>query len=718
VNRPCTPTRTRRSLAILGAVLLLRGTLPIAYAADSSPPVAPRAVSVLHEVATPFGVTRNDPYFWLRDDTRSKPEVLAYLDAENAYADEVLRPMSALRSVITEELTHRVPAREVSVPFLDRGYWYYSRLEQGAEYPVLARKKASLQGKDEIILEERRRAQKDSYYSVGDWVVSPNGQFLAWTEDHVGRFQHELHVKNLRTGRVLADSVSGISANILWGGDNQTILYVLNNKELRPEFLKAHRVGQPVESDLLVFDETDATFYSMLVRTNDRKYLCLDGFSIVASEWRCASLATPTHFQVLAVREIGHMYDADHANHNWYIRTNWQAPNYRIVSTSDADVERGRDAWHEVVPVDSGSLIEGIKAFDGFLAIEERFQANKRLLLRTDNGRVREVAAEEPIFVMSLDSEQQTDSRWVRYEYESLSTPTITREVNVDTGQQRLLKAKTVVGYNPADYVTERAWVTARDGARIPISLLHKKEWKRDGTGALLQYGYGAYAYAVDARFTDYAISVVDRGLVFAMAHVRGGQEMGRAWYDQGHLLQKVNTFNDFIDVTRGLVAQGYAAKDRVAALGGSGGGTLMGAIANIAPEDYRVILAIVPFVDAVTTMLDPSIPLVTREYDEWGNPNKRAEYEYMLRWSPYDNVGHHAYPAMYVYTGLWDSQVQYYEPAKWVAKLRAAKTDNNPLVFRINMHGGHAGSAGRFQQLATRSEYLAFALWQLGYKQ
>ena len=514
-----------------------------------------------------------------------------------------------------------------------------------------------------MLLDEPSRAPANGYFSVGTWSVSPDGRLLAWTEDHVGRLQYELHVKQLKTGRILEDSVSGLSSSILWGGDNKTILYVVNNKELRPQWLKSHVLGTPVSQDPALYDESDDTFYSLLIRTNDKKFLCLNGFSMVASEWRCAPEGAPTDFKVIEPREIGHLYDVDHANGSWYVRTNWNAPNYRVMSVIDADLPRRRTGWREVVAAKADVSIDGLKAFDGFLALEERFEANKRVVIRTAGGGMREVPAQEPAYSMTISRDQDSSGRWVRYDYESLSSPTVTREINVDSGEQRTLKTKVLPGYDPSQYTVERVWVSARDGARVPVSLLHRKDWKKDGRGGLLQYAYGAYGASVDVRFMDYAISLVDRGVVFAIAHIRGGQDMGRAWYDQGHLFHKMNTFTDYIDVTRGLVAQGFAAKDRVIALGGSAGGTLMGAVANMAPSDYRAILAIVPYVDAVTTMLDASIPLVTREYDEWGDPNKKKDYEYMLSWSPYDNVGPHAYPAMYVYTGLWDSQVQYYEP-------------------------------------------------------
>jgi oligopeptidase B len=682
---------------------------------------APIAKKELHEVKTPFGATRDDSYFWLRDDTRSSPAVLGYLNQENAYADQVLAPESGLRAQVRKEIADRVPPQDSSVPYFSHGYWYYTRFSPHQEYPTVARRKGKMDAPEEVLMEETAMAPREGYFSVDHWAVSPDGKLIAWTEDRVGRRQYELHVKDIATGRLLDETVKGISANILWGDDSKTLLYVVNDAALRPRWLKAHRLGTATGADPVVFDETDATFFSDLVRTNDEQFLCLHGVSMVTSEWRCAPANDPTRFQVIAAREIGHMYDVDHGPGRWYIRTNWQAPNYRIVAVAAGELTKGRSAWHEIVATRDHVLIEGLQAFDGFLALEERVEANKRLRLLPLDGKgreapAREAPAEDPAFAMSLSPDQSPHGRWVRYDYESLSTPASTREINVDTGEQRVLKDKTVPGYDHTQYQTERVWVTARDGSRIPVSVLRRKDWRKDGKGALLQYAYGAYAYSVDARFFDYAISLADRGVVFAVAHVRGGQEMGRSWYDQGHLFQKMNTFTDFIDVTRGLVAQGYAAKDRVVALGGSGGGTLMGAVANMAPGDYKAILAIVPYVDAVTTMLDPTIPLVTREYDEWGNPHKKSDYEYMLKWSPYDNVRAQSYPALYVFTGLWDSQVQYYEPTKWVAKLRATKTDDHPLVLRINMQGGHGGASGRYQQIDARAEYLAFALAQLGY--
>ena len=396
------------------------------------------------------------------------------------------------------------------------------------------------------------------------------------------------------------------------------------------------------------------------------------------------------------------------------IRTNWKAYNFKIVAVADAEAIKGRAAWTDLVSADPDIFIESVHPFKGFLAIEERAGGNKRLRLLTDAGKSRVVQSDEPAYAMALNVNAETDTPWVRYTYNSLTTPETTYEINIATGERKPLKVQPVPGYEPSNYITERVWVTARDGTKVPVSLVYAKSFRKDGTAPLFQYAYGSYGSSSDPAFEPLLPSLLDRGFVYAIAHIRGGQEMGRNWYDDGHLLNKQNSFNDFIDVTRFLVAEGYAAKDKVAALGGSAGGLLMGGIANIAPQDYNVIIAQVPFVDAVTTMLDASIPLTTNEYDEWGNPAQKAIYDYILGYSPYDNVMAKNYPALYVSTGLWDSQVQYYEPAKWVAKLRALKTDANPLLFRINMEAGHGGQSGRFRSYQEQAEYMAFVISRL----
>ncbi len=397
------------------------------------------------------------------------------------------------------------------------------------------------------------------------------------------------------------------------------------------------------------------------------------------------------------------------------IHTNLGAPNYKLMTVRDAEVAAGKISWRDLVPTDPAVFIQDFHPFDGFIAIEERAEGNKRLRLLTDAGASRIVAAADPAYSMTLDANPETGTQWVRYTYTTLKTPETVIEINALTNQRRVLKVQPVPGYDASKYVTERVWVTARDGARVPVSLVHSRTFKRDGSAPLFQYGYGSYGLSSDPEFELAVPSLVDRGFVYAVAHVRGGQEMGRQWYDDGHLMHKKNSFTDFVDVTRALVAQRYAAPGKVVAEGGSAGGLLMGAVANMAPKDYAAIIALVPFVDVVTTMLDASIPLTTNEYNEWGNPTQRPAYDYMLSYSPYDNVSAKAYPALYVGTGLWDSQVQYYEPTKWVAKLRATKTDSSPLVFRVNMEAGHGGKSGRLRRYDQQAEATAFVMNQVG---
>ena len=698
------------------AALLLSAASSGAAAQSSpaaDPPVAARKP---HTVLAPFGASREDPYYWLRDDTRKNPEMLAYLAAENANADRVLTPTKPLQTALYEEIVGRIKQDDSSVPYAKRGYWYYSRFATGADYPVVARRKGSRTAPEEVMLDQPAMAEGKGYFAVGDTAVSPDNRLLAYAEDVVGRRQYVLRVKDIATGRVLDDSVADVEANLVWSDDNRTIFYIEKDPTtLLSKRVKAHVLGTPASADRVVYEEPDDSFYMGVGRTTDDKYICITVQSTVSDEQRCAAAAAPTSFTVLAPREREFRYDADHIGDHWVVRTNWDAPNYRVMAIRDGKLATGRAAWRDLVPTSGDVFIDGVQPFDRFLALVERADGNKRLRLLTDAGESRPVAADEPAYAIDLGTNAEPASAWVRYTYNSLATPTTTYEVNARTGERRVLKVQPTPGYDAATYTTERVWTVARDGTQVPVSLFHRKDFRRDGTAALFQTGYGSYGISSDPAWSNTAVSMADRGMVFAVAHIRGGQELGRHWYDDGHLMAKTNSFTDFIDVTRDLVAKGYAANGRVAALGGSAGGLLMGAVANMAPQDYRVILAQVPFVDVVTTMLDASIPLTTNEYDEWGNPAERAAYDYMLSYSPYDNVRAQAYPAMFVGTGLFDSQVQYYEPAKWVAKLRAMGTGTQPLVFRVNMEAGHGGKSGRFRRYRDQAEYLAFALEQLG---
>ena len=685
-----------------------------------------------HTVTSPHG-ERQDEYYWLRDDERKNPQMLAYLNAENAYADAVLAPLKAQEDKLYDEIVARIKQDDSSVPARDRGYWYYTRFETGKDYPIHARR-ADRDGLDavsiqtannsgdfsgeEILLNVNQLAEGHDYYSASMVDISQDNQKLLWADDTNGRRQYTLRVTDLASGKRLTDEIPGTNGDAVWADDGNTFYYIENDPDtLLSKRVKKHTLGSDPKTDPVVYEEADDSFYLSVGRSRDEKYLAIRASSTVSDELRYAPAANPGEFKVLAPRERDLEYSADHYGDRWLIRTNADgAANFKIMTASDDAT--ARSDWQEWIAHDPAIYIEYFETFADYTAIGERSDGLDRIRIVKKDGTSEYLKADEPAYMMSIASNPEAESPWLRYVYTSLTTPAIVYETNIKTGERRQLKQQPVPGYDASNYATERVWVPARDGTKIPVSLVYRKDFKRDGTAALLQYGYGSYGASMDPEFSASIISLLDRGMVYAIAHIRGGQEMGRAWYEDGKLLHKKNTFTDFIDVTRWLVAEKYAAKDRVAAMGGSAGGLLMGAVANMAPEDYRVILSQVPFVDVVTTMLDPSIPLTTNEYDEWGNPEASAEsYAYMLSYSPYDNLKAQAYPAMFVGTGLWDSQVQYWEPAKYVARLRDVNTGKHPIVFRTNMEAGHGGKSGRFRRFRESAEMYAFMLDQLQVK-
>ena len=696
---------------------LLLASLAWSALVSAETPKPPAIAKKPHTVTAPHGAERRDDYYWLRDDSRKNPEMLAVLAAENAYADAVLAKSKPTADALYAEITGRIKQDDASVPYLKKGYWYYSRFETGKDYAIIARRKGTMDAPEEILFDQNAMAAGKGYFSIGDWEISPDNGKVAWAEDSVGRRQYRLFVKDLATGQVQADVVDNVEPNIVWADDNRTLFYIEKDPvTLLSKRVKTHVLGSDPARDALVYEEADDSFYMGIGRTRSDQFICIQVQSTVSSEMRCTPAAKPGAFTVFAPRQRDVEYSADHLGGRWVIRTNWNAPNFRLMTLPAGKPMGDRAAWQELVPHAGDVFIEGFELFDGFIAVEERSNALLRLRTLDADGKSEFVASDEPAYTMGLNVNAEPGTDWLRYGYTSLTTPNTVYEVNVKTGERRLLKRDPVLGgYNPDDYVTERLWATARDGTRIPVSVVYRKGFQKDGKAALLQYAYGSYGASTDPRFSIINVSLLDRGMVYAIAHIRGGQEMGRAWYDQGKLLNKINTFTDFIDVTRFLVAEGYAAKDRVAAYGGSAGGLLMGAISNMAPQDYRLIISQVPFVDVVTTMLDESIPLTTNEYDEWGNPADRKYYDYMLSYSPYDNLERKAYPTMFIGTGLWDSQVQYFEPAKYVARLRELKTDRNPVVFRVNMEAGHGGKSGRFRRYQESAEQFAFMLQVLG---
>ena len=677
-------------------------------------PQPPVAAIRPHAVPSPHGV-RVDDYYWLRDDTRTSPEVLAYLEAENAYRNAVTASLRPLEEELYREIVGRIRQDDASVPYRDHGYWYYKRFETGDEYPIYARRPGSLDAPEQVLIDLRAQARGLDYYDVGALEASDDNRLLAYTEDTVGRRQHTLRFKSLETGQLLPDAIPNVEEAMAWAADNRRVLYVEKDPvTLLGVRVRIHVLGTDPAEDAIVFEEHDESFYTSVEITKDRRYLLIHSSSTVTSEQRYARADDPElRFEVLLPRERGHEYAADHVDGRWIIRTNWDARNFRIMEVP-VDAPRGREHWRELVAHREDVYVAGFDVFRRFLALEERADGLRKIRIRPWSGeREFYLESDEPAYRAALGPNEEIDSEVVRYTYTSLTTPHTTYDYDVRTGERTLLKREPVLGdFDPARYATEHLWVPARDGERVPVALVYRRDaFTRDNSAPLLQAGYGAYGISSDPVFSSSLLSLLDRGFVYAIAQVRGGQERGRRWYEAGRQLEKRHTFEDFIDVTRHLVAEGYADPKRVFARGGSAGGLLVAAVANMAPGLYRGMVAHVPFVDVVTTMLDESIPLTTNEYDEWGNPNERTFYEYMLSYSPYDNVAAQDYPAMFVTTGLWDSQVQYFEPAKWVAKLRRVKTDRRLLVMRTNMEAGHGGKSGRFEHLRELAEEYAFLL-------
>jgi len=683
-------------------------------------PAPPVAAVKPFTVQSPHG-NRVDNYYWLRDDSRQSPDVLAYLAAENAHKDAMLAHTRPLQEKIYREIVGRIKPDDSSVPFRERGWWYYARYGAGQEYPIYARREGSLQAPEQVMLDANQLAKGHAFYDIGEHAVSPDNRVLAYVEDTVGRRQYTLRFKNLVTGQTLPDSVENVEASLAWAADSRTILYIEKDPvTLLGLRVRKHVLGTDPKSDPVVYEQDDPSFYTSLLTTKDDRYLVIYAQSTVASEMRYADAADPKlDFRVFLPRERDHEYQAEHLDGRWIIRTNWQAKNFRLMEAKLGE-EGDRSKWRELLPHREDAFIHGFDVFRSFLAVDERSGGLRKLRVRPwSDAKDYFIASDDPTYTFYLATNPEIDSEVLRYTYDSLTTPTSTYDYDTRTGERTLLKREPVLGdFAPANYASEYVWATARDGARVPVSLVYRKGFRRDGSAPLLLEAYGSYGASTDPYLSIPVLSLLDRGFVYAIAHVRGGQEMGRAWYENGKLLSKQNTFNDFVDSTRFLVKERYADPNRVFAWGASAGGLLMGAIANQAPQDYRGIVAAVPFVDVVTTMLDQSIPLTSNELDEWGDPTDKQYYDYMLAYSPYDNVRRQAYPAMLVTTSLWDSQVQYYEPAKWVARLRAMKTDSNPLLFRTTIAAGHGGKSGRFESYRETAEEYSFILDLAGIRQ
>jgi oligopeptidase B len=684
---------------------LLAASLAFACAQPGpTPPVAQKKPQTLEA----HGDVRVDDYYWLGE--RTNPEVLAYLEAENAYTDAVLVDASGLRSELFEELKNRIEPDDSTVPARYNDYYYLTRYEGDLEYPIYCRRAGSPDAADEVILDVNKVAEGNTFCSVSNVTVSPDAALLAWAVDTVGRRKYTIRVTDLDTGQELEDVLTDVTGDLAWANDNRTLFYTRQDPEtLRSYQVWRHVLGADQGADALVYEESDPTFGVDVSKTRSEKYILIQSDQTLTTEYRFLDADDPAgEPQIIAPRERGVEYSVDHAGDRFIIRTNLGAENFRLMEAPVASP--GRADWIELLPGREDVLLEGVEAFQDFMVVTERRDGLRHLRIIPWVGDAEiEVAFDEPTYVTWVDENDEFDTSVLRYGYSSLNTPETIYDLDLVTGERTLMKQEQIRGgFDPANYVVERLMAPARDGVEVPVSLVYRKGLPRNGTSPLLLYGYGSYGYSMEAGFRPDVVSLLDRGFVYAIAHIRGGQEMGRWWYEDGKLLNKKNTFTDFIDCGRYLVAEGYTAPDRMFAKGGSAGGLLMGAVANMAPELFAGIIANVPFVDVVTTMLDDSIPLTTGEFDEWGDPKDEVYYDYMLSYSPYDNVVAKDYPALLVTTALEDSQVQYFEPAKWVAKLRAMKTDSNPLLFTCEMSAaGHGGVSGRYKRYEeTALEY------------
>jgi oligopeptidase B len=654
------------------------------------------------------GHVRVDDYYSLRQ--RDNPEVISFLESENGRAERETAHTKTLEEKIFEEIKSRFKQTDMSVPYKREDYYYYTRYEEGKEYPVYARKKGGLEMPEEIVLNGNELAEGHGFFSLGGWAVSAAQDLVAYAVDTQGRRIHRVYFKELNTGKLLPDVLPEVTENLAWANDNKTLFYAKQDlSTLRAFQIYRHVLGTDLKDDQLVFEESDETFSSWIFKTKSKKYLMIVSSQTLSQEYRYLEADDPFgEFKLFLARERDHEYHIEHFNDRFVIRTNAGAKNFRLVTAS---LNRtGKENWLEVVPHRDDVYLSDFDIFRDHLVLEERARGLTQIrVMPWVGGDGHYIEFTEPAYRAHLGMNPELDTTILRFEYTSMKTPLSIYDYDMNTRQRALLKQEVVLGgFDSTNYVTERLYARAADGAEVPLSIVYRKGLKKDGQSPLLLYGYGSYGFSIDAAFTSPRLSLIDRGFVYAIAHIRGGQELGRRWYEGGKLLNKKNTFTDFIACAEFLIGEKFTSPEKLFAMGRSAGGLLMGAIANMRPDLFKAIVAEVPFVDVVTTMLDSSIPLTTGEYDEWGDPNQKEFYDYMLSYSPYDNVRRQAYPNMLVTAGLHDSQVQYWEPAKWVAKLRELKTDNNRLLLKTNMDAGHGGATGRFRRhLETAFSYV-----------
>ncbi len=707
--------KTSAALALaLSAVMIAETPVLASDTPTPAPPVA-KKIPRVYEIN---GDRIEDDYYWLREKTN--PEVISYLEAENAYTAAVMKPTESFQEKLYREMLARIKQTDLSVPYRERGYIYYTRTEEGKQYAIHCRKKGSESAPEQVLLDLNALAKGEKFMALGAFEVSDDGNLLAYSTDNTGFRQYTLHVKDLRTGELLPDRVEK-SVTLAWAGDNKTLFYTVEDAAKRSYRLYRHALGSK-DPDQLVYEEKDERFNLGVRRTRSRAYLLLVSGSHTTSEVRYLPAAGPAgEWKLIAPREPNQEYYVDHHGDQFFIRANDKGRNFRIVSAPVADPRRKN--WKEMIPHNSDVMIENMAFFARFFVLSTREnglqQMHVMFLGPGDTHAGKRIEFPEPTYAAFSGANPEFDTTMFRFNYQSLLTPPSVFDYDVVTGKRTLLKQTEVLGgYNPAQYHSERIYATASDGTRIPISIVYKKGVKLDGSSPMLLTGYGSYGFPLPVTFNSARLSLLDRDVIYAIAHIRGGGEMGKAWHDQGRMMNKKNTFTDFIACAEHLVAQKYTSKGRLVIQGGSAGGLLMGAVTNMRPDLFKAVVALVPFVDVINTMLDESLPLTVAEFEEWGNPKNKTEYEYMKSYSPYDNLARKAYPTILVRTSLNDSQVLYHEPAKYVAKLRTLKTDSNPLLLKVNMAAGHGGSSGRYDFLRETAFDYSFILWQVGMAQ
>ncbi len=681
---------------------------------------------------TEHGDTRVDNYYWMRlsDEQKNAPDstrdqqtkdVLDYLNAENAYTKSMLAHTDAFQTRLFEEMKGRIKETDQSVPVKQNGYWYYTRYEAGKDYAFNCRKKDSMEtGTEEILVNGPAMAAGHDYWALGGLDVSEDNAILVYSEDLISRRIYNASFRNIQTGEMLSDKIEGIAGCPVWANDNKTLFYVKKDPTTLREFqIWRHTLGTPQANDALVFEEKDEEFSCFVYKTKSKKYMVIGSNQTLSNEYRVLSADAPVgDFKVVQPRERNLEYSIDHYGDRFYITTNLEAKNFRLMSCPETATTK--DNWQEVIAHRADVLLEGIEIFKDYLVVEERKEGlNQIRVIRWDNKSEYYVEFQDPTYAAGVGSNPEFETEVLRYGYSSLTTPASTYDFNMTNKDRTLMKQQEIIGgHDPSQYNSERLYAKATDGTMVPISLVYKKGTPLDGSAPTLLYAYGSYGANMDAGFSSARLSLLNRGFVFAIAHIRGGQEMGRHWYEDGKLLKKKNTFTDFINCAEHLIANNYTSKEKLFAMGGSAGGLLMGAICNMRPDLWRGVVNAVPFVDVITTMLDETIPLTTFEFDEWGNPKNKEYYDYMKSYSPYDNIEQKNYPNILVTSGYWDSQVQYWEPAKYVAKLRDYKTDNNLLLFWCNMDAGHGGKSGRFEALKEVALEYAFMMDLVGIKE